>query len=43
MSVRNILLAATVLALPAVASAQSVNGIYVGGGLGYNWSQDIGV
>jgi outer membrane protein OmpA-like peptidoglycan-associated protein len=48
MNLRNLLLAATVLAAPIViasgsANAQPVNGIYVGGALGYNYamSQDV--
>ncbi|CAH2599122.1 Outer membrane protein [Rhodovastum atsumiense] len=41
MTIRNALLAASVLALPAVAQAQPINGLYVGGGLGYNYTQDI--
>ncbi|MDR3418775.1 MAG: outer membrane beta-barrel protein, partial [Nevskia sp.] len=43
MGLRNVLLAASVLALPAAAIAQPVSGIYVGGGAGVNWlqSQDL--
>jgi outer membrane protein OmpA-like peptidoglycan-associated protein len=37
MKLRNVLLAATLLALPAaVVQAQPVNGIYIGGGVGWN-------
>jgi len=44
MNLRSVLLAATVLALPAAgAMAQPINGIYVGGGVGYNYTQDITV
>ena len=43
MNIRSVLLAATVLALPAAAMAQPVTGLYVGGGLGYNWTQNIDV
>jgi OOP family OmpA-OmpF porin len=42
MNVRNMLLAATVLVLPAaMAMAQPVEGPYVGAGVGYNWTQNI--
>ena len=41
MNIRSVLLAATVLALPAAAIAQPVTGLYVAGGLGYNWTQNI--
>ena len=42
MNVRNLLLAATALVLPAaMASAQPIDGLYVGAGVGYNWTQDI--
>ncbi|MBX9702450.1 MAG: OmpA family protein [Acetobacteraceae bacterium] len=37
MSRRTALLAATLLAAPAVASAQPVSGLYIGGGAGVNW------
>ena len=37
MSVKRALLAATILAVPAVASAQPVSGLYVGAGAGVNW------
>ena len=40
MQMRNLLLAATVLAAPAAAFAQPVDGLYVGGGLGYNYLQE---
>jgi OmpA-OmpF porin, OOP family len=43
MKLRSALLAAGMLALPAAAMAQPVNGVYVGGGLGYNWSQNVDV
>jgi outer membrane protein OmpA-like peptidoglycan-associated protein len=35
------LLAATVLAIPAAAMAQPVTGIYIGGNLGANWEQNV--
>ena len=42
MNVRSVLLAATMLALPGgVAMAQPVDGLYVGGGVGYNWTQEL--
>src|SRR4029453_17846818 len=37
MTIRKALLAATMLTLPAVASAQSVTGPYIGIGAGANW------
>jgi OOP family OmpA-OmpF porin len=40
MSFRKALLAATVLALPAAAQAQQVNGLYIAAGAGVNWLQD---
>lgn len=40
MKLRLVLLAATVLAVPLVAEAQPVNGIYVGAGIGLNLLQD---
>jgi outer membrane protein OmpA-like peptidoglycan-associated protein len=40
MNFRNALLAATMLALPAVASAQPVSGVYIAGGAGLNWLTD---
>jgi outer membrane protein OmpA-like peptidoglycan-associated protein len=47
MNIRSLLLAATVLALPAGAMAQvptqPIYGLYVGGGLGYNWTQNIDI
>ncbi len=44
MNLRSVLLAATVLALPAAgAMAQPISGIYVGGGVGYNYTMDIDV
>jgi OOP family OmpA-OmpF porin len=36
MRLRTALLAATVMAVPVIAQAQPVTGLYVGGGLGYN-------
>ena len=41
MKLRSVLLAATVLALPAAAFAQPVDGLYVGAGLGYNYLQPL--
>ena len=41
MKLRNMLLAATVLALPVAASAQPVNGIYVGGSVGFNYLSSV--
>ncbi|CAH0160579.1 OmpA family protein [Roseomonas sp. CECT 9278] len=38
--VRKALLAATMLAVPALAQAQAVSGLYVGGGAGLNWLTD---
>ncbi|MGK7871332.1 OmpA family protein [Falsiroseomonas sp. E2-1-a20] len=40
MSLRKVLLATTLLALPVVALAQPVNGLYVGAGAGVNWLQE---
>ncbi|NKC32495.1 OmpA family protein [Falsiroseomonas selenitidurans] len=40
MSLRNVLLAATVLALPVVAQAQPISGLYVGAGAGVNLRQE---
>lgn len=40
MKLRTALLAATVLAAPGLAIAQPVNGLYIGGGVGYNILQD---
>jgi OOP family OmpA-OmpF porin len=40
MSLRNAILATTVVALPTVAAAQPVTGLYVGAGLGVNLLQD---
>jgi len=37
MSVKRALLAATILAVPTVASAQPVTGLYIGAGAGANW------
>jgi outer membrane protein OmpA-like peptidoglycan-associated protein len=37
MTLKNGLMAATILAFPALAQAQPVNGIYVGAGAGGNW------
>ena len=39
MQLRSALLAATVLATPIAASAQPVTGLYVGGGVGVNITQ----
>ncbi len=41
MKLRSVLLAATVLALPAAAIAQPVDGLYVGAGAGYNYLQNL--
>ena len=41
MTLRNSLLAATLLALPVVAQAQPVSGIYIGGGAGYDYLHDF--
>ena len=41
MNTRSMLLAASILAVPALASAQPVNGLYVGGGLGLNFLQSL--
>ncbi len=43
MNIRSVLLAATVLALPAAAIAQPVTGLYVGGGVGAKWTQNVDV
>ncbi|WP_439597026.1 OmpA family protein [Falsiroseomonas sp.] len=40
MSLRKILLAATVLALPVAANAQPISGLYIGGGAGVNLRQE---
>ncbi len=40
MNLRNLLVAASVLALPAAALAQPVDGMYVGAGAGYNFLQN---
>jgi outer membrane protein OmpA-like peptidoglycan-associated protein len=40
MKLRSALVAATLMTLPAVAMAQPVDGLYVGAGAGYNWTQD---
>lgn len=40
MKLRSALLAATVLAVPGVAMAQPVDGLYIGGGAGYNILRD---
>jgi outer membrane protein OmpA-like peptidoglycan-associated protein len=40
MTVRRVLLAATILAAPAIAQAQPVTGLYIGGGAGLNWLTD---
>ena len=39
MQLRSALLAATMLATPIVASAQPVTGLYVGAGVGVNFTQ----
>lgn len=39
MTLRTALMAATILALPMVAEAQPITGLYVGAGAGYNWMQ----
>ena len=41
MNTRSMLLAASILAVPAVAMAQPVNGLYIGGGLGINYLQRL--
>ncbi len=41
MNTRSMLLAASILAVPAAAMAQPVNGLYVGGGLGINYLQQL--
>ena len=41
MNTRSMLLAASILAVPAVAMAQPVNGLYIGGGLGINYLQKL--
>ena len=41
MSFRKTLLAATVLMAPAIAQAQPVNGLYVAGGAGVNWHDNV--
>ena len=43
MKLRSALVAAGLLALPAVAVAQPVDGLYVGAGAGYNWAQDLNI
>jgi outer membrane protein OmpA-like peptidoglycan-associated protein len=47
MSIRSVLLAATVLAIPAAAMAQApnqpINGLYIAGGAGYNWTQNVDI
>jgi outer membrane protein OmpA-like peptidoglycan-associated protein len=40
MKLKHALLGATMLALPAVASAQPVSGVYIAGGAGLNWLTD---
>jgi OOP family OmpA-OmpF porin len=40
MKLRVALLAATVMAVPLIAKAQPINGLYVGGGIGLNVLQD---
>jgi OOP family OmpA-OmpF porin len=39
MKLRNVLLAATILAVPVAVKAQPVSGLYVGAGAGYNYLQ----
>ena len=39
MIIRNILLSATVVALPGVATAQPLSGLYIGAGAGVNFMQ----
>jgi outer membrane protein OmpA-like peptidoglycan-associated protein len=41
MNTRSMLLAASILAVPALAAAQPVNGLYIGGGLGINYMQQL--
>ena len=41
MNTRSLLLAASILAVPALAMAQPVSGLYVGGGLGINYLQQL--
>src|SRR6478752_3145723 len=43
MQLRSALLAATVLATPIAASAQPVTGLYVGGGVGMNFTQQTNI
>jgi OOP family OmpA-OmpF porin len=43
MSLRKVLLAATVLALPVAAQAQPINGLYIGAAAGANWVMDSDV
>ena len=43
MTFRQVLLAATVLALPVAAQAQPVTGFYVGAGVGMNWLMETDV
>ena len=43
MQLRSALLAATVLATPIAASAQPVTGLYVGAGVGVNFTQQENV
>ena len=40
MKFRNVLLAATIIAVPGIASAQPLTGLYIGAGAGVNWLQD---
>ena len=40
MKLRSALVAASMLALPAAAIAQPVDGLYIGAGVGYNYTQD---
>lgn len=41
MNTRSMLLAASILAVPALAMAQPVNGLYIGGGLGIDYLQQL--
>ncbi|MFH5924463.1 OmpA family protein [Roseomonas xinghualingensis] len=40
MSLKKALLAATILSLPLAAQAQPVTGVYIAGGVGFNWLQE---
>jgi outer membrane protein OmpA-like peptidoglycan-associated protein len=43
MSLKKALLAATMLSLPLAAQAQPISGVYIGGGAGVNFLDDIGL